>query len=49
MTEKTCPYCGKKTDQAVCPRCYAEISRNPEEKPVKAEKPVKKAKTNKEV
>ena len=50
MKTVICPYCGKETDQAVCPRCRAEIPREAEE-PVKAETaPVKKGrKNNKEV
>lgn len=50
MTKVICPYCGKETDQGVCPRCSAEIPRETEE-PVKAEPaPVKKGrKNNKEV
>lgn len=49
MTKTICPYCGKATDQAVCPRCFAVIPQA-EDKSAKAEAPVKKGrKTNKEV
>jgi len=48
MTTKTCPYCGKQTDEKVCPRCFAAIPQA-EDKPAKTEAPVKRGrKTNKE-
>lgn len=31
-----CPYCGKETDKAVCPRCYAQIAVEKEQKNGKA-------------
>ncbi len=49
MTKVTCPYCGKETDQAVCPRCYAEIPRETQEEPAKTEEPAKGRKNKKEV
>lgn len=34
-----CPYCGKETDQTVCPKCYAAI---PEKKAATKKESVKK-------
>lgn len=49
MEKVKCPYCGKESDFAICPRCFAEIPRKAE-KSVKAEVAEKKPrKTNKEV
>ena len=49
MTKVTCPYCGKQTDEKVCPRCFAVIPQA-EEKPTKTDASAKKGrKTTKEV
>ncbi len=51
MKKVICPFCGKLTDAAVCPRCFAEVPREAAEEAVKEEQNVnrKNRKTNKEV
>lgn len=53
MKKVICPFCGKLTDEAVCPRCFAEVPRETvtDEEAVKEEQPVnrKNRKTDKEV
>ena len=49
MKKVNCPYCGKLTDEATCPRCFAVIPLAEESVKEENPEPKKPRKNNKEV